>query len=249
MKWADRSDSPAELVAFFSMVDWRKTLHRRACEWSRDYPEIFLSRDRCHTRAWSSRWRSAACRLRSSPRETPRRLRSPRSGASSSRVCRTMRRQESASQERREVRRRAIETLMARLESSDGQDPVETRQRATAIDRRDPGSSRGRHDAGDSEPLTGSHIVHRFDTEGHDPITARSRARVARAQRQLAVGHERCLRPNLQIVRVRHPLGHDVTPAGPRATDCPPSGPSIRERVQAGRRPGSATDRFVIRRI
>ena len=34
IKCADRCGSPAELAAFFSMVDRRKVLHRRACEWS-----------------------------------------------------------------------------------------------------------------------------------------------------------------------------------------------------------------------
>jgi len=43
IKWADRSDSQADLTAFFSMVDVRKTLHRRACEWSAGHPEVFLS--------------------------------------------------------------------------------------------------------------------------------------------------------------------------------------------------------------
>jgi hypothetical protein len=75
------------------------------------------------------------------------------------------RRQESESRDRWEVRRRAVETLMARLESSDGQDPAATGQRATVIDMRDRG---WRRDAGDSEPLAGAHIVHRFDTEGRD---------------------------------------------------------------------------------
>ena len=43
IKWADRADARSELVAFFSMVDRRKTLHRRACEWSGSHPEIFLA--------------------------------------------------------------------------------------------------------------------------------------------------------------------------------------------------------------
>jgi chromosome partitioning protein len=43
IKWADRAEAPSELVVFFSMVDRRKTLHRRACEWSGSHPEIFLS--------------------------------------------------------------------------------------------------------------------------------------------------------------------------------------------------------------
>jgi chromosome partitioning protein len=42
IKWADRSGLPSKLSAFFSMVDRRKTLHRRACEWSATYPEVFL---------------------------------------------------------------------------------------------------------------------------------------------------------------------------------------------------------------
>jgi len=43
VKWADRSESPTALAAFFSMVDRRKSLHRRASEWSADLPELFLN--------------------------------------------------------------------------------------------------------------------------------------------------------------------------------------------------------------
>jgi cellulose biosynthesis protein BcsQ len=43
IKWADRSDSPSELAAFFSMVDRRKALHRRACEWPAGRPDVFLN--------------------------------------------------------------------------------------------------------------------------------------------------------------------------------------------------------------
>jgi chromosome partitioning protein len=43
IKWADRSDAQSKLAAFFSMVDRRKTLHRRACEWSAAHSEVFLS--------------------------------------------------------------------------------------------------------------------------------------------------------------------------------------------------------------
>jgi cellulose biosynthesis protein BcsQ len=42
LKWADRRESSAPLAAFFSMVDRRKTLHRRACEWSTDHRGNFL---------------------------------------------------------------------------------------------------------------------------------------------------------------------------------------------------------------
>ena len=43
VKWADRSDSPADLSAFFNMVDRRKALHRSVSEWPVTHPEIFLA--------------------------------------------------------------------------------------------------------------------------------------------------------------------------------------------------------------
>ena len=43
VRWADSSDSPSELAAFFSMVDRRKVLHRRVSEWSASHADIFLS--------------------------------------------------------------------------------------------------------------------------------------------------------------------------------------------------------------
>ena len=167
MKWADRSDSTADLVAFFSMVDWRKTLHRQACERSRDYPETFLA----------GLVPYASIVEQTSANRLPLAVFAPRDDATAafagiwseleSRVP-SARRRESESRDRWEVRRRAVEALMAQLESSDGQDPKATGERATAIHTCDRGSSRGRSDAGDLKPLTGSHIVHRFDTEGHD---------------------------------------------------------------------------------
>src|SRR4030095_12396702 len=45
IKWAERSGSSSGLAAFLSMVDRRKMLHRRACEWSADHPEIFMLRE------------------------------------------------------------------------------------------------------------------------------------------------------------------------------------------------------------
>jgi cellulose biosynthesis protein BcsQ len=164
MKWADRSDSTAELAAFFSMVDRRKTLHRQACEWSRDYPETFLA----------GLVPSASIVEQMSVKRMPLAVFAPQDAATAafagiwseleSRLP-AARRQESESKDRWEVRRRAVETLMARLESSDDQDPVATGPRATVIDMRD---RRWRRDAGDSESSAGSHIVHRFDTEGRD---------------------------------------------------------------------------------
>jgi cellulose biosynthesis protein BcsQ len=43
IKWAGRSDAQSTLAAFFSMVDRRKALHRRACEWSAAHSKVFLS--------------------------------------------------------------------------------------------------------------------------------------------------------------------------------------------------------------
>src|SRR5262245_14362983 len=42
IKWASRSGARVRLAAFFSMVDRRKVLHRRASEWSMETPELFL---------------------------------------------------------------------------------------------------------------------------------------------------------------------------------------------------------------
>ena len=43
IKWADRLDASADLAAFFSMVDYRKALHRRVFEWAPRHPEMFLA--------------------------------------------------------------------------------------------------------------------------------------------------------------------------------------------------------------
>ena len=43
VKWADRSDAHATLAPFLSMVDRRKTLHRRASDWSAEHPRVFLN--------------------------------------------------------------------------------------------------------------------------------------------------------------------------------------------------------------
>ncbi len=43
IKWADRCDAHATLAAFFSMIDRRKAMHRRASEWSAEHPRVFLN--------------------------------------------------------------------------------------------------------------------------------------------------------------------------------------------------------------
>jgi len=41
--WTGRGDRAPAVVAFLSMVDRRKALHRRTCDWSTRHPELFLS--------------------------------------------------------------------------------------------------------------------------------------------------------------------------------------------------------------
>jgi cellulose biosynthesis protein BcsQ len=43
VKWAERSESPTTVAAFFNMVDRRKTIHRQVCTLSSGYPELFLT--------------------------------------------------------------------------------------------------------------------------------------------------------------------------------------------------------------
>jgi cellulose biosynthesis protein BcsQ len=43
IKWAGRAASTSDILAFFSMADRRKSLHRRACEWSAGHKDIFLA--------------------------------------------------------------------------------------------------------------------------------------------------------------------------------------------------------------
>ncbi len=43
LKCAERADSTARVSAFFSMADSRKALHRRTCERSTEYEELFLT--------------------------------------------------------------------------------------------------------------------------------------------------------------------------------------------------------------
>jgi len=43
IKWAYRCDRLPALTAFLSMVDRRKTIHQRACQWAPLHPDIFLA--------------------------------------------------------------------------------------------------------------------------------------------------------------------------------------------------------------
>lgn len=162
VRWADSSDSPSELAAFFSMVDRRKVLHRRVSEWSASHTDIFLSgqipyasvveqmairrmplalfaaRDPA-TAAFASVWSELQSRLRQHDESRPR----PRG--------------------RWLLQLRTVESLMAKLESADVQESPIPRT-APAVDARDTRRP---------EPTSGTegsavHFVHRFDTQPRD---------------------------------------------------------------------------------
>jgi cellulose biosynthesis protein BcsQ len=166
MKWAERSDSRAELAAFFSMVDRRKTLHRRACEWSSDHADIFLAGQVPYasvveqmtvrrlplatfaarepaTAAFAEIWRELQSHLlvsRTDDQEAP---------------------------DRWERRRISIESLLARLESTDGRDHA-SHHLAPVIELRDRDRTREVHTTAATRKIAAASLVHRFDTETRD---------------------------------------------------------------------------------
>jgi chromosome partitioning protein len=185
IKWAARCDSQSKLAAFFSMVDRRKTLHRRACEWAAAHSEIFLSgqipyasvveqmavrrmplavfaaRDSA-TIAFAEIWAELQTRLQPEGAESLRR------------------------RDRWVHMLPAIESLIAQLESADQQWAVASCQ-ARQIDEWDGGSDRRHRDLANSHSPVGEEsvgmrlapeehsseegdveFVHRFDTEGRD---------------------------------------------------------------------------------
>jgi len=160
---ADRSDSPAELAAFFSMVDRRKALHRRACDWSAGHPEVLLTgqipyasiveemtvrrmplpafavRDSA-TSAFALIWTEIQARLQQRGEGSPR----PR--------------------DRWAHLLRAIESLIVRLESAGGDDAGSVSQ-ALDVNADDGRRLQGVRDVNGSQDV---HIVHRFDTDGRE---------------------------------------------------------------------------------
>lgn len=162
IKWADRSNSHLALAAFFSMVDRRKTLHRRACEWSAGHPEVFLTgqipyasvveemavrrmplaafavRDPA-TVAFAAIWAEFQARLRHRNGRQP-------------------------SRDRWAPLLQAIESLIERLESPAGRDTVVSPRVPEAES--DPGAESIVHDV---LPTSGdAQFVHTFDTDRRD---------------------------------------------------------------------------------
>jgi chromosome partitioning protein len=167
IKWADRSDSPAQLAAFFSMVDRRKALHRQACEWPTGRAEVFLSAQIPY----------ASVVEQMSVRRLPLAVFAARDSAAAAfaeiwaEIQTRLRQHEERDVRPREQwmpQLRAIEKLIARLESPFAQDAGLSRPAAAAnvtesrwtCGRRD---VEGRHSS-----VAETEFVHRFDTDGRD---------------------------------------------------------------------------------
>jgi cellulose biosynthesis protein BcsQ len=167
---AERAESPADLLAFFSMVDRRKRLHRRACDWARNHPDIFLTAEvpyasiveqmavrRLPLAAFATRdpaaiafaeiWTELRARLEQRA--------SKDAGRSEDRPLRSW-----------AARLRAIESLMARLERPDADDAAEAGTPVIDFGERRRTHRRALPEGG---PLVGdAYVIHRFDTDERD---------------------------------------------------------------------------------
>jgi chromosome partitioning protein len=154
IKWAGRSESPSELAAFFSMVDRRKALHRRVCDWPASRPHGFLS--------GQVPYASAVEQM--TVQRKPLAIFAPRDPATSAFAgiwaelqTRLHQRGQPAAQPRNRwaAHRQAIESLIRQTESTG---TLETDPSLTAFG----------VDAGDSPRDRDLHFIHGFDTEGRD---------------------------------------------------------------------------------
>ena len=165
IKRADRANSSAMLAAFFNMVDRRKALHRRACEWSTVHPDVFLTGQVPYASVVEQmavrRMPLAAFAARDAATAAFAQIwielqaRSAQVGKS-----------HGEDQDRWARRLQAVESLMARLDAASSHD-VATPRRAPVIDlqaHRWTQAAEDRNAAG----TTASSIVHRFDTERRD---------------------------------------------------------------------------------
>ncbi len=163
IRWADRSDSASEVAAFFSMVDRRKALHRRACELASTHDiflsgqvpyasiveqmairrmplPVFASRD-VATVAVAGIWAELQTRLRQRDDARPR----PRG--------------------RWLLQLRAVESIIARLESAEAQEAGISRPAPAPVDVAETKTISRGHDVSTTKDV---HFVHLFDTEARD---------------------------------------------------------------------------------
>ena len=161
-----RASRPPDLVAFLSMVDRRKTLHRRACEWSRNHPEMFLGEQvpyasvveqmavrRMPLNAFAPR-DPAALAFAEIWAQVRSRLQQPAAA-------------EPAARDPWASRLRAIETLLSRLETAD--DPGAAAAPETPVIDFDERRRAHRRGVPEDGPILGdADVVHRFDTDHRD---------------------------------------------------------------------------------
>jgi cellulose biosynthesis protein BcsQ len=164
VKWADRSDSPAALLAFLSMVDRRKGLHRRAAESCGDHREMFLEAEVPY----------ASVVEQMTVRRLPLPAFAPHDPAT--RAFREIWSElQSLLQERRQTSRAprrwpflldALESLIAQLERTDGARHQRSAPASTDDESRHDSATRGA--VGGSESAGEGGFVHRFDTDDRD---------------------------------------------------------------------------------
>jgi len=160
IKWAERSGSGSDLVALFSMVDRRKLLHRRACDWSLGHPEAFLTGQIPY----------ASIVEQMTLRRMPLAAFAPRDAATTAFAgiwtelqTRVQQRTEAGPRSRDRWGRllQDIESLIARLESAGEQEGSHAR----AVKSNPGAGSAVRADSPEGGEV---HFVHSFDTDGRD---------------------------------------------------------------------------------
>jgi cellulose biosynthesis protein BcsQ len=161
IKWAHRSDAQTRLAPFFSMVDRRKSLHRRACEWSGAHSEVFLSAQIPY----------ASVVEQMAVRRMPLAAFAPREAATSAFAdvwveLQTRLHNKSDTNLDHAVQLQAIESLILQLESADrsGSAPLRPTsvKRATGSIAASPAAEESSFDRDDVS------FVHSFDTEQRD---------------------------------------------------------------------------------
>jgi hypothetical protein len=147
-------------VAFFSMVDHRKTLHRCACDWSAGHPEAFLTGQIPY----------ASVVEQMTVRRMPLAVFAPRDSATTAFAgiwaefqTRLQQRRDGGPRQRERWRLllQAIESLIVQLESVGGQEGSQAQAAKS-----NPGA--GSPVEADSPGMGHVHFVHSFDTDGRD---------------------------------------------------------------------------------
>jgi chromosome partitioning protein len=163
IEWAMDDASPSELVAFLSMVDRRKTLHRRICEWSSGQPNIFLTGQI----PYASVVEQMAVRRMPLAAFAPRDVATAAYAGLWTEIQTRLQTRAKWSHQPRDIWKsslRAIESVVARIESEDADQPRISPQ-PIAFDTSDTRWDRAaRQNPGEDDV----HFIHSFDTDNRD---------------------------------------------------------------------------------